>query len=99
MKIHPLFWSNVKNEKVNVTESTLKIGPLKCQNFFFIQNIIWIFPKIQSILPLVRPYPDKDIQEDMLITVGGIMNTNKQTDRQVNVPKRITSSWRYLINY
>ena len=47
------FWSKV-NQKAKIVKDTLKLGPLNIQN----SSCVQIFPKIESLLPLVIPYSD-----------------------------------------
>ena len=69
-------WSNV-NQKAQVIENTLKTGPLVIQVFFGIQNMIWIFSRIQSLSSLVRLFSHKKLER----SVGIILIINKQTGK------------------
>ena len=46
--------------------------------------MIGIFPKMESLLLLVRPYLHKKIHDDAFISFRVINNTDKKTDRQTN---------------
>ena len=49
MTIHSLCLSNV-NQKANVIENTLKVGPLKNWDFCDIWNVLQIFLKMYTVL-------------------------------------------------
>ena len=56
-----------------------------------IENRVQIFPKIYSFFSLDKPCAYENVDEDLFITFGVIMNT----DKQANANKNITSRWRY----
>ena len=44
--------------------------------------MIEIFPKMKSLVPLVRPYLCKTVHTDLFITFGVITDIDKQADKQ-----------------
>ena len=78
--------SNV-NRRAKVIEHTLEMRSSKFGIFFLLCKEFGSFTK-QSLLPLVRPHPHKNIYTYLSITFGVIATT--QPNRQTNVAQNIT---------